>query len=69
MFPASSKYSTVGVERTIPPTETIRRVEPLLGRIGVTRVAEVTHLDRSRLPNFVAARPREAGRRISYHNG
>ena len=59
----------VGVERTIRPAETIRRVEPLLGRIGVTRVGEVTHLDRNGLPNFVAVWPREAGRGISYYNG
>ncbi len=65
----SRKYSTIGVERTIPPAETIRRVAPLLARIGVTRVGEVTHLDRNGLPNFVAVRPREAGRGISYYNG
>ena len=67
--PTLPKYSMVGVERTIRPAETIRRVEPLLGRIGVTRVGEVTHLDRNGLPNFVAVRPREAGRGISYYNG
>ena len=68
-LPTLPKYSMVGVERTIRPAETIRRVEPLLGRIGVTRVGEVTHLDRNGLPNFVAVRPREAGRGISYYNG
>jgi ribosomal protein S12 methylthiotransferase accessory factor len=67
--PTLPKYSMVGVERTIRPAETIRRVEPLLGHIGVTRVGEVTHLDRNGLPNFVAVRPREAGRGISYYNG
>ncbi len=69
IYRALPKYSMVGVERTIPPAETIRRVEPLLGRIGVTRVGEVTRLDRNGLPNFVAVRPREAGRGISYYNG
>lgn len=66
---AHAKYSTVGVDRTVPPAETIRRVEPLLAQMGVTRVGEVSHLDRSGLPNFVAVRPREAGRGISYYNG
>ncbi len=65
----STKYSTVGVERSVRPSETIRRVLPLLERMGVTRVGEVTHLDRIGLPNFVAVRPREAGRGISYYNG
>ena len=39
-------------------------------RIGVSRVAEVTHLDRNGVPNFIAARPRDAGNSgISYYNG
>jgi ribosomal protein S12 methylthiotransferase accessory factor len=38
-------------------------------KIGVSRVAEVTHLDRNGIPNFIAARPREAGEGISYYNG
>jgi ribosomal protein S12 methylthiotransferase accessory factor len=55
--------------RTIPPAETIRRVTPLLDAIGVTRVAEVTGLDRVGIPNFTAVRPRELGEGISYYNG
>ena len=38
-------------------------------RIGVTRIGELTHLDGCRVPNFVAVRPREPGRGISYYNG
>ncbi len=67
--PLAAKYSTIGVERSVRPAETIRRVVPLLEKIGVSRVGEVTHLDRNGLPNFVAVRPREAGRGISYYNG
>jgi ribosomal protein S12 methylthiotransferase accessory factor len=40
-----------------------------MGRIGVTRIGEVTHLDRPGLPNFVAVRPRDAEPGISYYNG
>jgi ribosomal protein S12 methylthiotransferase accessory factor YcaO len=63
------KYAAHGVVRTIPPSETIRRVTPLMARIGVTRVAEVTGLDRVGIPNFTAVRPRELGEGISYYNG
>jgi ribosomal protein S12 methylthiotransferase accessory factor YcaO len=66
----SRKYGRQGLTRTVPPSETVRRVAPLMARIGVTRVAEVTHLDRNGVPNFIAARPRDAGNQgISFYNG
>jgi ribosomal protein S12 methylthiotransferase accessory factor YcaO len=65
----SPKYAASGVVRVIPPEETIRRVQPLMPRIGVTRVAEVTGLDRVGIPNFTTVRPREADEGISYYNG
>jgi ribosomal protein S12 methylthiotransferase accessory factor len=55
--------------RVVPAAETIRRVMPLMGAIGVTRVAEVTGLDRTGVPNFTSVRPRERGPGISYYNG
>jgi ribosomal protein S12 methylthiotransferase accessory factor len=63
------KYSLEGVERVIPPQQTIERILPLLEAIGVTRVADVTGLDRVGIPNFTTVRPREAGFGISYYNG
>jgi ribosomal protein S12 methylthiotransferase accessory factor len=63
------KIGRDGSSRSVPASDTVRRVAPLMRRIGVTRVAEVTHLDRNGVPNFIAARPREAGTGISYYNG
>jgi ribosomal protein S12 methylthiotransferase accessory factor len=63
------KYASHGVVRTVPPADTIRRVTALMDAIGVTRVAEVTGLDRVGIPNFTAVRPRELGEGISYYNG
>jgi ribosomal protein S12 methylthiotransferase accessory factor YcaO len=63
------KYADYGVVRVIPPEETIRRILPLLEAIGVTRVADVTGLDRTGIPNFTTVRPREPGYGISYYNG
>src|SRR5438876_688284 len=63
------KYAGYGVVRTIPPTVTICCVTPLLQRIDVTRVADVTRLDRVGIPNFTTVRPRERGEGLSYYNG
>jgi YcaO-like protein with predicted kinase domain len=63
------KYAAYGVVRVVPPDETIRRVLPMLDAIGVTRVADVTGLDRVGIPNFTTVRPREPGWGISYYNG
>ena len=68
-FERSPKIGRAGSSRSVPASETVRRVAPLMRRIGVTRLAEVTHLDRNGVPNFIAARPREAGTGISYYNG
>jgi ribosomal protein S12 methylthiotransferase accessory factor len=63
------KYSRLGVERSISPRLTIRNVAPLMDKIGVTRVGDLTHLDRSRLANFVAVRPQPGEHGISYYSG
>ncbi|MEK6279020.1 MAG: YcaO-like family protein [Acidobacteriota bacterium] len=63
------KYASFGVTRTIPPSATIERAQPAMWKIGVTRIAEVTQLDRTGIPNFVSVRPRDLGPGISYYNG
>jgi ribosomal protein S12 methylthiotransferase accessory factor YcaO len=65
----SPKYTTEGVERVVPPEETIRRVRRLMPKVGVTRIGSITHLDRVRIPNFVAARPLDALPGISFYSG
>ena len=63
------KYSGSGVERSVRPAETIRRASKVLDIIGVTRVADVTDLDRVGIPNFMTVRPHDLGPGISYYNG
>jgi ribosomal protein S12 methylthiotransferase accessory factor YcaO len=65
----SRKYASYGVVRTIPPTQTIRRVLPLMQAVGVTRIADITGLDSIGIPNFTTVRPRDPGEGISYYNG
>jgi ribosomal protein S12 methylthiotransferase accessory factor YcaO len=63
------KYSAAGVERSVRPTATIRRARAVLDRVGVTKVADVTDLDRIGIPNFMTVRPHDLGPGISYYNG
>lgn len=68
-FDRRPKYAASGVERSVPPSTTIRRAAPLMALAGVTRIADITGLDRVGIPNFTSVRPREAGEGISYYNG
>lgn len=64
-----AKYSSAGVERSVRPAATIRRATAVLDIIGVTKVADVTDLDRVGIPNFMTVRPHDLGPGISYYNG
>jgi ribosomal protein S12 methylthiotransferase accessory factor YcaO len=63
------KYNPSGVERTVRPSVTIRRARAVLEAVGVTKVADVTDLDRVGIPNFMTVRPLGATQGISYYNG
>jgi YcaO-like protein with predicted kinase domain len=63
------KYSDKGVERSVHPRVTVKRASRVLHQIGVTRVADVTGLDRLGIPNYMTVRPRDLGPGISYYNG
>jgi ribosomal protein S12 methylthiotransferase accessory factor YcaO len=63
------KYSDSGVTRSVTPSATIRRARAVLDTIGVTKVSDVTSLDRIGIPNFMTVRPHDLGPGISYYNG
>ena len=47
-----------GTFRAVDPTQTLAKVEPLLWKeFGITRVANITHLDHVGIPTYVAIRP------------
>src|SRR5882724_3967893 len=46
-----------GTHRTVSPAETLARVTPLLPAMGITRVANVTGLDRIGVPVAMVYRP------------
>src|SRR6202140_3431290 len=67
--PRAVKYSSPGVERAVRPSAAIRRALAVLDAIGVTKVADLTDLDRVGIPNFMTVRPHDLGPGISYYNG
>lgn len=55
--------------RSIPPEKTIKNVEGKLKTAGVTRIAEITHLDRLNIPVYSAIRPSAAEGAVSVYAG
>ena len=56
-FPVVPKVFRQGSHRSVDPTETIERVRPLMAKMGITRIADVTGLDRIGIPVVMVCRP------------
>lgn len=54
--PAAKRY-TLDTHRCADPHETLARVAPFLARMGITRIADVTGLDRIGIPTVMVTRP------------
>lgn len=55
--------------RAVSPEETLKRVEQFASACGITRVANITDLDRIGIPVFSCIRPSAAAGAISVYNG
>src|SRR5512136_3298856 len=55
--------------RALPPEETERRIEAKMPAAGITRVADITNLDRIGIPVFSSIRPMADRGAISVYNG
>lgn len=66
--PAPKTYTKDG-HRAISPAATLKKVEPLLATAGITRVADITDLDRIGIPVFSSIRPGAKEGAISIYNG
>ena len=51
------KACTSGTHRSVPPEQTLQRIMGVLPRFGITRVADITGLDRIGIPVLAAYRP------------
>ena len=54
--PAPKRY-LAGTHRTASPEETLAAFAPLMPRMGITRLADITGLDVLDIPVFIACRP------------
>jgi ribosomal protein S12 methylthiotransferase accessory factor len=51
------KWTASGASRIYPVRDTLKRAEPIAAKIGVTRLANITHMDVLRIPNYSAVLP------------
>ena len=63
------KVYTNDTQRTVSPEETLARVEKFLPAAGITRVADITNLDRIGIPVFSSIRPTAGLGAVSVYNG
>jgi YcaO-like protein with predicted kinase domain len=67
--PLAPKHYRGGTHRLIPPEETLRRVRPLMGVMGITRIANITGLDRLGIPTVTVCRPNARSLSVSQGKG
>src|ERR687891_2259925 len=58
-----------GTHRTIAPATTLARVQPYLAALGITRIANVTGLDRIGVPVVMVCRPNSRSLAVSQGKG
>ncbi|MDG2114905.1 MAG: YcaO-like family protein [Actinomycetota bacterium] len=67
--PVIEKHFFGGTHRVRSPADTIERVTPLFPAMGITRVADVTGLDRIGIPVVVVCRPNSRSLSVSQGKG
>ncbi len=67
-FDAPKRYLH-GTHRTCAPEDTLARLQPLLREIGITRIANVTGLDRTGIPVVMVCRPNARSLTVSQGKG
>lgn len=65
----STKAYRTGTHRLVSPEETLRRVEPLLAPAGITRIANLTGLDRTGIPVVSVMRPNSRSLSVAQGKG
>jgi YcaO-like protein with predicted kinase domain len=69
MVSGSGKTYLRGTHRAVTPEETLARVAPLFARTGITRVANITGLDRVGIPVVAVCRPNSRSLSVSQGKG
>ncbi|MCS7140323.1 MAG: YcaO-related McrA-glycine thioamidation protein [Candidatus Nezhaarchaeota archaeon] len=63
------KKYLIGTHRALEPEKTLESIKPKLATIGVTRVSDITGLDRVGIPVYSCVRPRASEGAISVYSG
>ncbi len=66
---APTKFYRTGTHRIISPTDTIARAKPHLIQMGITRIANITGLDRVGIPVVMVTRPNSRSVAVSQGKG
>lgn len=64
-----NKAYAKGTHRTCPPEDTLARLKPLMGMFGITRVANLTGLDRLGVPVVMVCRPNARSSAVFHGKG
>jgi YcaO-like protein with predicted kinase domain len=67
--PVAPKRYRAGTHRLVSPEETLRRVRPLMAVMGITRIANITGLDRLGIPVVTVCRPNSRSLSVSQGKG
>ena len=67
--PDAAKRYFDGTHRTCAPEETLARLRPLLPAMGITRIANVTGLDRTGIPVVMVCRPNARSMTVAQGKG
>ena len=67
--PATAKHHLRGTHRACEPAETWERIAPRLMDFGITRVGDITGLDRIGIPIWIAVRPNSRSLSVSQGKG
>lgn len=69
MSHSSAKTYTLDTHRSVAPSETLARIRPHLAKMGITRLANVTGLDRIGIPVVMVTRPNSRSVAVSQGKG
>jgi ribosomal protein S12 methylthiotransferase accessory factor len=58
-----------GTHRVVTPMETLTRVQRFMAQMGITRISNITGLDRIGIPVAIACRPNSRGLSVSQGKG
>jgi ribosomal protein S12 methylthiotransferase accessory factor len=67
--PEAGGDAAIGQRRLVPPEQTLERLRPHLARMGITRIANVTGLDRIGIPVVTVVRPNARSLAVSQGKG